>query len=343
VPTLETPILPIQLPPGYTARPVTLDDAEAAAAMANAYAIALTGRPSIEAGEIRSDWGQPTMSLATNTLAVFAPDGVMAGLAEVWDSEPHVQHFVFAEVHPAHQGLGIGTGLARWAEARGRQLLAAAPEDARVIVRQFKMSSDEAAGRLLQTQGYMVVRHNLRMAIDFDGPPPQPALPTGLTIRPFVRGQEDRALLLAVREEFRDHWGNVEQPLEQDYREWQHFMDTSPTCDPTLFFVAVDGDEIAGTALGQTAWAEDPEAGWIYALGVRRPWRRRGVALALLQQCFVAFHERGKRRARLGVDAQSLTGATRLYEKAGMHMERQYDFYEKELRPGRDLSTRALA
>ncbi len=348
--TTETSILPPQLPPGYTARPVTLDDAEAAAELSNAYNIALTGRPSIEAGEIRSDWSQSTMNVATNTLAVFAPSGAMAGvpastmagLAEVWDSEPHVRHFVFAEVHPAHQGLGIGAALAGWAEARGRQLLPSAPDGARVILRQFKMNADEAAAALLRDQGYTVVRHNLRMTIDFDGPPHPPVAPAGLIIRPFIRNLEERALIMAVREAFRDHWGDVETPFEQDYAEWLHFMETSPTCDPSLFFVAVDGDEIAGTALGQTAWAEDPGAGWIYGLGVRRPWRRRGVALALLQQCFVEFYNRGKQRAKLGVDADSLTGATRLYEKAGMRMERQFDAYEKVLRPGKDLSTQEV-
>lgn len=335
-------ILPTQLPAEYVARPVTLADAEAAADLENACNLALTGKPSIEAGEIRSDWGQASMNLATNTLAVCAPDGTLAGLAEVWDNEPHVRHFIYAAVHPAHLGQGIGTALAGWAEARGRQLLAAAPADARVILRQFKMHADEAAGRLLVAQGYAVVRHNLRMTISLDSAPPAPAVPDGLILRPFLRGPEDRALIMAIREEFRDHWGNVEASFEQDYQEWQHFMETSPTCDPSLFFVAVDGAEIAGTALCQDRWTEDPEAGWIYALGVRRPWRRRGVALALLRQCFVALHARGKRTAKLGVDAASLTGATRLYERAGMQMERLYDVYEKELQAGRDLSTQEL-
>lgn len=339
----EASILPIRLPLGYTARPVTLADAEAAADLENACNIALTGRPAIEAGEIRSDWDQPQrMNLATNTLAVIAPDGIFAGLAELWDSEPHVRHFVVAAVHPQHEGQGIGAALAGWAEARGRQLVAAAPADARVILRQFKLSNDVAAARLLRDQGYARVRHNLRMAIDFAGPPPAPVVPPGLVIRPFVRGAEDRALIAAVREEFRDHWGNVETPFEQDYAEWQHWMDTGPTCDPTLFFVAMDGAEVAGTALCQDRWAEDPEAGWIFALGVRRPWRRRGLALALLQTCFGVLYGRGKRRAKLGVDSESLTGATRLYTKAGMAVERQFDAYELELRGGRDLSTQEV-
>ncbi len=218
-----------------------------------------------------------------------------------------------------------------------------APEDTRVLLRQFKLSADEAAACLLRRQGYRLARHNLRMALDFDGPPPAPALPDGLIIRPFVRGAEDRALIMAVREAFRDHWGYVEAPFEQEYAEWQHWMDTGPTCDPSLFFVAMDGNEVAGTALCQDRWAEDAEAGWIFALGVRRPWRRRGVALALLQHCFSTLYGRGKRRACLGVDAESLTGATRLYEKAGMRMERRYDFYELLLRAGRDLSTQVVA
>lgn len=335
--------LEIRPPQGYVARPATLDDVEAATELANAYNIALTGRPTIEAGEIRSEWEGPAMSLPENTIAVFAPDGAMAGLAEVWDSEPHVSYFVYAEVHPAHQGRGIGSLLATWAEARGRQLLARAPEDARIILKQFRMTDDRAAARHLLDQGYVLVRHNLRMSIDFDGPPALPTLPDGLIIRPFVRGKEERAMLLAIREEFRDHWGWVEQPLEEDYRDWVHYLETNPTCDPSLFLVVVEGEEIVGTSVCQTSWPEDPDAGWIHSLGVRRQWRRRGIALALLQQSFVELHRRGKRSAKLGVDAESLTGATRLYEKAGMHMERQFAFYEKELRPGRDLSTRALA
>lgn len=339
---IEPVDLPTRLSAGYTVRPVTLADAEAAADLENAHNIALTGKPSIEAGEISSDWGQHTMNLATNTLAVWASDGVLAGLAELWDSEPHVRHYVYAVTHPTHQGRGIGATLAGWAEARGRQLLADAPAGARVILRQFKMSADEGARHLLHEHGYAIVRHNLRMANQFDAALTPPTLPDGLIIRPFIPGQEKRGLIMAMREEFQDHWGHVETPFEEELQQWQHWMATSPTYDPSLVFVAMDGAEIAGNAICQEHWAEDPDAGWIYALGVRRPWRRLGVALALLQQCFVALHARGKHAAKLGVDADSLTGATRLYEKAGMHLERRYDVYEKELRPGRDLCTQTL-
>jgi ribosomal protein S18 acetylase RimI-like enzyme len=78
-------------------------------------------------------------------------------------------------------------------------------------------------------------------------------------------------------------------------------------------------------------------------LGVRRPWRKRGLGLALLNHAFGEFYLRGKRKAGLGVDAENLTGALKLYEKAGMHVHKQFDMFEKELRPGLEISTQTLS
>lgn len=74
---------------------------------------------------------------------------------------------------------------------------------------------------------------------------------------------------------------------------------------------------------------------------MRRPWRQRGLALALLRHAFGAFHALGIRTVGLGVDAQSTTGATRLYERAGMRATHEYAAYQKELRPGEGPSTAA--
>jgi ribosomal protein S18 acetylase RimI-like enzyme len=77
---------------------------------------------------------------------------------------------------------------------------------------------------------------------------------------------------------------------------------------------------------------------------VRRPWRKRGLGLALLNHSFGEFYRRGYRRVGLGVDAQNLTGALRLYEKAGMRADpaRRFSVYEKELRLGVDLAVETL-
>ena len=99
---------------------------------------------------------------------------------------------------------------------------------------------------------------------------------------------------------------------------------------------------IAGMSLCYPKQVEDPQMGWVSTLGVRRPWRRRGVALALLHHSFGEFYRRGQQRVGLGVDAESITGATRLYEKAGMYVQRRYNTYHKELRPGKELGTKTL-
>jgi ribosomal protein S18 acetylase RimI-like enzyme len=72
--------------------------------------------------------------------------------------------------------------------------------------------------------------------------------------------------------------------------------------------------------------------GWVRNLGVRRGWRGRGLARALLQHAFGAFYARGCTTIGLGVDAQSPTGATRLYQRAGMRVTEEYETYEKMLR-----------
>jgi ribosomal protein S18 acetylase RimI-like enzyme len=103
----------------------------------------------------------------------------------------------------------------------------------------------------------------------------------------------------------------------------------------------MDGDTIAGLSTCAPRTDDDPDRGWVHTLGVLRDYRRRGIALALLQHSFGVFYKMGKPRAGLGVDGQNLTGATRLYEKAGMHIELQEDTYELELRPGDELSKRS--
>jgi ribosomal protein S18 acetylase RimI-like enzyme len=87
----------------------------------------------------------------------------------------------------------------------------------------------------------------------------------------------------------------------------------------------------------------EEDLGWVSSLGVRRPWRRQGLALAILHHAFREFAARGKPRAGLGVDSQNLTGATRLYEKAGMRLVREGREYELLVREGRDIRTLSLA
>jgi mycothiol synthase len=315
------------LPAGYTARPARLKDAEALTGMLNQATQALLGLDLYDAAEWRTEMQSPGFNLETDTQAVLAPDGTIAGALHVWDNPPFTLKEHWGHVHPAHTGRGLGTWLLAWAEARARQTLDKAPQADRVLLHGFVNKRDRAAHAVLRAAGHSVVRQNVRMVIDFDAPPPAPEWPQGVRGRTFVRGQDDRATLECIRESFRDHWGHVEQPFEESFARWQHWLDNDPEFDQGLWVLAVDeAGRIIGTSLGRWKLPEDPAMAWISSLGVVRPWRRRGVALAMLQYTFAVMYARGRLRVGLGVDADSLTGATRLYEKAGMRRDPRFHY-----------------
>jgi ribosomal protein S18 acetylase RimI-like enzyme len=182
------------------------------------------------------------------------------------------------------------------------------------------------------------------MVIELAEKPAEPQWPAGITVRTVNVDQELPVLVTAVREAFRDHWGKVEEPFEQELERWRHRIGEGKELDPAVCWLAMDGDEIAGANLCRPRMSDDPAMGWVESISVRRPWRQRGLGLALLQHAFGEFYRRGQQRVGLAVDAQNLTGAVRLYERAGMRSDpkRTYCNYQKELRPGVDLMTKEI-
>jgi mycothiol synthase len=334
----------MNLPEGYTLRPATMADIEEAVATFNAASVAKIGKPGFEVEDIKAEWLLPDFDLDKSTRVVARPDGRIAGYIEVWDSDAvPTRIWVWGRVHPEEEGQGIGSLLMEWAEARARQAIPRVPDDIRVAMQVGTFNGYRPAEQLFQDCNMALTRHFWTMVIDVDGQPLQPPLwPESVTVRGMIAGQEERQTIQAVRDSFKDHWGYLEQPFEQEFERWQHFINHDKEFDPSLWFLAMDGEEIAGVALCRLRSHEDPEMGWVNTLGVKRPWRRQGLGLALLQHAFNELQARGQKRVGLGVDAGSLTGATRLYEKAGMHVLRQFDLYEKELRPGRDISTQTV-
>lgn len=333
------------LPRHFTIRPATLDDVKAVVDLLNVCSVEQIGRPHVEPHEIRSEWQSPAFDLETCTRVVLTLDGDLVGYIEVWKMEPQARRiYSWGRVHPKCKGQGVGTALVQWAEEQARQFMSQAPEDARVVLQQDTLSIDTAAQRLLHEQGYRLVRYGFRLVVEMMGAPLAPLIPTGLIIRPFIRSQEGRAVVMAMREAFRDHWGYLEQPFEEEYREWMHWMDNDPDFDPSLWFVAVDSDddEIVGVALCRPRIVEDAGMGWINVFGVRQSWRERGLPLTLLRYVFGEFYRRGKRRVGLSVEVRGSTDIPSLYEQAGMRVDRQYAGYEKELRTGEGLGTQPI-
>ncbi|MEX2613925.1 MAG: GNAT family N-acetyltransferase [Gaiellaceae bacterium] len=202
-----------------------------------------------------------------------------------------------------------------WAETRARE------KGTRLLAGGW--SSNEPLLEALERRGFHLVRRSHRMRIDLDDPTPEPDWPEGLEVRSFQPGDE-RAFYEAHQETFEDSW----EPIEESYDEWAHWQLESHAFVPELWFLAVEDDDPVGFAICHPH-SGDAKCGWVRMLGVRRPWRKRGLGRALLLHAFAEFRKRGLLRAGLGVDAESVTGANRLYEQAGMHVAARFDIYEK--------------
>ncbi len=125
-----------------------------------------------------------------------------------------------------------------------------------------------------------------------------------------------------MEESFAEHWGQPTPPFD----EWRLFMDRSGF-DPGMAILAVEREEIVGGVVSMTT----SDAAWVMELAVRPAWRGRGIGTALLSSAFADLSRRGVAEVRLNVDAGNETGATRLYERAGMTVRRQWLAYEKPL------------
>jgi mycothiol synthase len=321
----------LQLPTGFTARPAQLDDLPVVVDVINAVTQADVGKSDATLFTIGRYWQGPDLKLDTDTLLIFAPDGQAAGCALFMEDVPPTPYDVDTWAHPTFVNAGVGEALLQWIDQRAEQALLRAPADVPASLEHvYVYAQNRAAQQRLEQFGYTRERTFYRMAIEFDGPPPEPRLPQGISIRAFQRGVEERAVYDAFAEAQADEWGQ-DKPLPFD--KWlYYFIEVEENFDPEAWFLAVEGETIVGYALCRWDRAGEPDRSTVRYLAVRRPWRKRGIALALLHAAFGSMYRHGKRGAGLGVDATSYTGADRLYVRAGMQRAFETLRYVKVLR-----------
>jgi len=332
-----------RLPIDFTTRPASMDDLEIITDLLNACSIAYTGKPDVTISDMKSFFTTPGFDVATNTMLTFTSEGKLVGYYDVDDTRPvPVKISVWGRTHPEYEGMGIATIGMAWAENRARKTIPRLPEDVRVVMNCHTLSTVSQAGRFLLDNGLEIKRHFWQMVVDLDDPIPEPIWLKHITLTSYAKQKDLVALFRAEEDAFKDHWGYIEEPEDEGLKRIQHWIENDEEFEPELWLLAMDGDEIAGFSLCRRRGYDDAEMGWVNVLGVRRPWRKQGLGLALLHHSFNIFQQRGKKRAGLGVDASSLTGATRLYDKAGMHIDRQTDLYQKVLRDGKDLVKQSI-
>lgn len=294
-------------------RPVTPADFPAVAAFLAEDETQLFGRPSrVGVTDVTAWLTGPDLP---NDSWLFGEDGGVVAVG--WVEKHHDTGIAIGVVHHERRGRGLGSKLVDRSEERLRALGVGR-------IHAVTLAPDVAAEPLLTSRGYHEVRRFWEMTIELgDDPPPEPRLPDGFRIEPFST-ELAKAFHGALEEAFEDHWEYQPTPFEQ----WWERQIARPDHDPSLWFLVRTGDEVAA------ATRNDPErsgGGWIGALGVRRAWRGRGLAKALLLHSFCEFHRRGQRRVGLGVDSENATGATRLYESVGMVVDSEQVVWEKVL------------
>ncbi len=298
------------LPEGFSAREASPSDLDAAEDIVRAEERSLRGAEG-EPGSLADFWRNASFDGAS---WLIERDGTPVGFAVAL--ERGAESAYWATVRPEITGLGVSS----WLLARAEQHARGAGS---TVLRAGCLAENVAAVRLFHQLGYREARHFFQMRIDLDGDPETPATPTGIEIAPFRR-EDARSFHSTLNEAFAQEWGWHAAPFE----EWRERRLDAPDTDVSLWFTARDGDEIAGVARCET---RRDGGGWIGALGVLDPWRRRGIGRALLLHAFSEFHRRGAPHVGLGVDAENPSGATRLYESAGMRVSKEDVIYEKEL------------
>ncbi len=285
--------------------------------------------------EMESEWRYPTFDPERECTVVCNTDGkiVAFGLTEK-SSVSAARGGGDCTVHPDYRGQGIGTRLLR--EGDSAYLADVGPEfdeETPIYIHRSATKQNPDMIALFEAEGYQAVRHFFTMRIVLDQPVSDPAMPEGFELRPFDLERDGHAVYQAQQEAFRDHWGYIR---DVEWEVWKRRFE-HPTFRPEMWHIAWAGGEVAGFSMCGPAGEGRDEVAWVATLGVRRAYRNRRLAKALLLHSFHDAQQRGFEAMELGVDAQNPTGALGLYERAGMHVSMTHSLYRKVLRGNPDL------
>ena len=300
-----------------TLRAPTIGDAEEIARVLNAHALASSGDATDTAAGVVEWFDYADLDPEQDMRVAVDASSRITGYADIADDGGLGTVFLIDVRADPDQPDSSGELLDAM-EARAR-----AQARPGAVARLFIGEHEEAFRALATERGYGVVRSSYRMLIELDPAPPVAEWPAGITLRRYRAVDEDR-VYEAHMEAFTGQWGFTRVPQER-WRSWN----LGAQSDPSLWGIAWDGDEVAGVCINRPERGEG--VGWVGVLAVREPWRRRGLGRALLLDAFATFGAAGRQRAGLGVDAENVTGAVRLYESVGMTAASRSDTWERVL------------
>jgi ribosomal protein S18 acetylase RimI-like enzyme len=231
---------------------------------------------------------------------------------------------------PEWRGRGIEDELLKRTQARLRECAVLHPPGATNWYETFAFDSQAWLAERILADGYAPVRYFHDMVCHALDAIPDAELPPGIETRP-VQPEHWRQIWDAGGEAFREHWGEAVED-ESDYERWLQ----NPKWNPELWQVAWDGDQVVGSVLSFVDESENAKynyrRGYTENISVRKPWRGRGVAKALLVRAMRMFRDLGFDHTALGVDSENETGAHHLYKNVGYRVVRTETIYRKAMR-----------
>lgn len=304
-------------------RPAMRGDAPEIVDLLNACDVAEIGEPDSTLEDLETDWAMEGFDVGRDAWVAEGPGGLVA-YAYAGDHYRTGELEADVWVHPEHREAELGDRLLGLAERRG-----AAIADERgypaASLDVYCTTANRAKRDLLARHGYDVRRTLYRMTADLGDGPPAASAPPGLEILTFRPETDEHTMFATMREAFADHF----RQSDESFTAWQSRLLGHPDFRPELWWLAWDVE--AGEAAGGAIAYDYGDLGWVQGLGVRRPWRRRGLGFALLAHALAAFAARGQLRVDLAVDVEGATRPLRIYERAGMRAIAAYELLSRPL------------
>ena len=317
------------MPHDVTVRTYRTTDLDAILTIVAAASLADGERANFGPADLQTWLADPRWTPAQDLLvAEIAGHGVVGlGEGRLRGEAGHQMYRSECHVHPAFRRRGVGRALleAQWQRV---QAISQAAGDTPVVLGARVAAHQADARALFESFGMRRVRYFFDMVRDLVQPIPPVVVPDGLKLTTWAARRDDRAVWAGFNEAFEDHWGH----LPEDFASFSYRIDAG-WMNLDCSYVAWDGDEVAGASLNDMGPAAvrhyGRNQGWIGILYVRRPWRQRGLARALLAQSLLQARALGHDLAGLRVDAENLTGAVQLYETVGFTVEKTVAAYHR--------------
>lgn len=257
--------------------------------------------------------------------------GKLIGFGQLLIAEQNeeLEGYLYFDIHPNQHFNSLGSEVIEWSEQRICEI----GKELSLPIKLHTRSSYHRNLRrmLLEKQGFTTERSFLTMACSLNQSFFDPNLPTGFQLQQFSGEQDIQTWVKLFNNSFIDHWDHHEL-TEATVNSWLK----NPHYKPQLNLIVVAPDNtLAAFCVGYINQEENTrtgcEQGWIKLLGTRRGFRKLGLGRAILLVCMKQLQTFGIEQVKLGVDAESLTSATRLYESVGFEAVNTWLSYIKEI------------